>query len=105
MFQLTIYYNVYGDKMLEYFLMYFLIISVVTAVVTFYDKKASVKFPRHRVSEAMLFLLALIGGAVAEYAVMKKIRHKTKHKSFMIGLPAIIFLHITLIISFCVYYF
>ena len=90
--------------MLEYFLMYFLIISVVTAVVTFYDKKASVKFPRHRVSEAVLFLLAFLGGAAAEYAVMKKIRHKTKHKSFMLGLPAIIFLQIALIIGFCIYF-
>ena len=90
--------------MLEYFLIYILIISAVTAAVTFYDKKASVKFPRHRVSEAMLFLLALIGGAVAELVVMKKIRHKTKHKRFMIGLPIIIVLHIVLLILFFTYY-
>ena len=90
--------------MLEYFLIYVLIISAVTAAVTFYDKKASVKFPRHRVSEAMLFLLALIGGAVAELVVMKKIRHKTKHKRFMIGLPIIIVLHIVLLILFFTYY-
>ncbi len=90
--------------MLEYFLIYILIISTVTAAVTFYDKKASVKFPRHRVSEAMFFLLALTGGAAAELAVMKKIRHKTKHKRFMIGLPIIIVLHIVLLILFFTYY-
>lgn len=90
--------------MLEYFLLYLLIISLVTAIVTFYDKKASVKYPRHRVSEAMLFLLALVGGAAAELLVMKKIRHKTKHKSFMIGLPAIIILHIILALSYFFYY-
>ncbi len=87
--------------MLE-FLLYFIIISFVTAVVTFYDKKAAVKYPKRRVSEAMLFLLALVGGALAEFLVMKKIRHKTKHKSFMIGLPVIIFLHIALIICYTV---
>lgn len=91
--------------MLEYFLIYILILSAVTAAVTFFDKKASVKFPRHRVSEAMLFLLALIGGAVAELAVMKKIRHKTKHKRFMVGLPLIIFLHFVLLILFVTHYF
>lgn len=91
--------------MLKWFLIYFLIISAATAIVTCYDKKAAVKFPRHRVSEVMLFLLALIGGAVAEFFVMKKIRHKTKHKSFMIGLPIIIFLHIVLAILFTTYYF
>lgn len=94
-----------GDKMLDYFLIYLLIISLVTAIVTYYDKKASVKFPRHRVSEAMLFLLALIGGAVAELLVMKKIRHKTKHKRFMMGLPAIIILHIILIILYLFFCF
>ncbi|MBQ1186634.1 MAG: DUF1294 domain-containing protein, partial [Clostridia bacterium] len=54
-------------NLLKWFLIYFLIISAATAIVTCYDKKAAVKFPRHRVSEAMLFLLALIGGAVAEF--------------------------------------
>lgn len=77
---------------------YIFITSILTALITAYDKIAAKKWPRHRVSEAMLILLALIGGAVAEYAVMKIIRHKTKHKKFMIGLPVIIFLHIAVIV-------
>lgn len=87
----------------KYLLLYFIVISVVTAIVTFYDKKAAKKRPKHRVSEAMLFLLALLGGAFAEYVTMKKIRHKTKHKRFMIGLPVIIILHILLIIFYFPY--
>ncbi len=90
------------SEQISYLLIYFLIISLVTAAVTLYDKKAAVKYPKHRVSEAMLFLLALVGGALAEFLVMKKIRHKTKHKSFMIGLPVIIFLQIALIICYTV---
>ncbi len=81
---------------------YILLISITTAVVTFYDKRAAVKYPKRRVSEAMLFLLALLGGALAEFLVMKKIRHKTKHKSFMIGLPIITILHIALIICYSI---
>lgn len=90
------------NEHISYLLIYFIIISFVTAVVTFYDKKAAVKYPKHRVSEAMLFLLALLGGAFAEFLVMKKIRHKTKHKSFMIGLPVIIILHIALIVCYVI---
>ena len=86
-----------------YFIIYFLLISTITAFVTLYDKKASKKRPKHRVSEAMLFLLALLGGAFAEYVTMKKIRHKTKHKRFMIGLPVIIILHILLVIFYFPY--
>ncbi len=84
---------------IEVLLVYYIIISLVTAIVTFYDKKAAKKYPKRRIREATLFLLALLGGALVEYAVMKKFRHKTQHKSFMIGLPLIIILHIILLIA------
>lgn len=78
-------------------------ISAVTAVLTIYDKIAAKKRPKHRISEAMLILLALLGGATAEYVVMKLIRHKTRHKKFMIGLPVIIILHILLVVFYFKY--
>jgi uncharacterized membrane protein YsdA (DUF1294 family) len=74
-----------------------------TVILTIYDKIAAKKRPKHRISEAMLILLALLGGALAEYVVMKLIRHKTRHKKFMIGLPVIIFLHILLIVLYFKY--
>lgn len=86
---------------MKYILIYFAVISVITAVVTFYDKKAAKKYPKQRVHEKILFLLAVLGGSVAEYLTMLKIRHKTKHKSFMIGLPIIIVLQIAAIICYC----
>ena len=88
---------------MEYLLIYFAVISLITLVVTAYDKKAAKKWPKHRVPEKVLFLLAFIGGAFAEYLTMLNIRHKTKHKSFMIGLPLIMVLHAALIA--CYYYF
>ena len=86
---------------MEYILIYFAVISVITAVVTFYDKKAAKSRPKHRVPEKILFLLAIMGGSVAEYLTMLKIRHKTKHKRFMIGLPFIIVLQVAAIIFYC----
>ncbi len=67
----------------------FLIISGIAMVVTLYDKLIA-GGKRRRVPERTLFLLALLGGAAAMYLTMLIIRHKTKHKRFMLGLPLII---------------
>lgn len=77
-------------------LIYFAAISVVTIIVTVYDKAAA-KAGKWRIPEATLLLLGLFGGALGEYAIMKIIRHKTKHKRFMLLLPAEIILHAVLV--------
>lgn len=82
---------------MEYLLIYFAVISVITSIVTVYDKRAAKKRPKHRVPEKILFLLAILGGSVAEFLTMLKIRHKTKHKRFMIGLPIIIVLQLVIL--------
>ena len=82
---------------MEYILLYFVAISLITIIVTVYDKKAAKKWTKHRVPEKILFLLAILGGSLVEYLTMLKIRHKTKHKSFMIGLPIIIVLQSVII--------
>ena len=69
---------------------YLAVISLVTVIVTVYDKIAAKKRPKHRVRENTLLLLAVLGGGVAELVTMLLIRHKTRHKKFMIGLPVII---------------
>ena len=69
---------------------YLAVISLVAVIVTVYDKIAAKKRPRHRVPENTLLLLAVLGGGLAEYITMLLIRHKTRHKIFMIGLPVII---------------
>ena len=71
---------------------YLLLINIISAVFTAADKYKA-KRGRFRISEDLLLTLAFIGGAAAEYITMKIIRHKTKHKKFMIGPPAIMILH------------
>ena len=63
---------------------------MVAIIVTIYDKIAAKKRPKHRIRENTLLLLAILGGAAAELVTMLLIRHKTRHKKFMIGLPVII---------------
>ena len=74
-------------------LLYTAAVSIVTIIITVYDKIAAKKRPRHRVPERTLLLLAMLGGGLAEYAALLAIRHKTRRKKFMIGLPVIIFAH------------
>ena len=76
------------------FIIYFLAVSLITSVITALDKYKAKK-GAFRISEATLFTLAAIGGALSEYMTMRLIRHKTLHKRFMIGLPVIIILQIT----------
>lgn len=82
----------------EYILIYFLLVSFVTVCVTVYDKIAAKRLRKHRVPEKMLLILAILGGSAAELFTMLIIRHKTKHKKFMIGLPIIIALQAAVIV-------
>ena len=78
-------------------LIYWAIISLISIVVCIYDKVAAKANPKGRVREATLFILSALGGGVAMFVTMLIIRHKTKHKSFMIGIPLIILLHLVLV--------
>lgn len=84
------------------FLAYFGFISLLTAVITIIDK-INAKNGSRRVPEDFLLTLALLGGSVAEYIVMKLIRHKTRHKKFMAGLPVLIVIQIAIIVGLWIY--
>ncbi|WP_221566352.1 DUF1294 domain-containing protein [Alkalihalobacillus sp. TS-13] len=74
-----------------------LLINLYGLIIMFIDKQ---KAKRHqwRVSEAHLWIVSLIGGAVGIFAGMQLFRHKTKHTSFRIGIPVLIVLQIALYI-------
>ncbi len=77
-------------------IIYFVIVSLVSVVITVADK-ASAKKGGWRIPELTLMMLGLFGGALSMYVTMKTIRHKTKHKKFMIGLPLEIALHAAIV--------
>lgn len=61
------------------------------------DKKRAQK-RKWRISEASLFATALLGGSIGCIVGMKVFRHKTKHKSFIIGMPLILLLQIIAVV-------
>ena len=70
-------------------LIYLAVITVVTFLVYGIDKwKAQHK--RWRIPESVLLGLAAIGGSVGAWLGMKVWRHKTQHKKFKYGVPAIL---------------
>ena len=66
-------------------------ITGLAVVLTVCDKIAA-KCRMRRIPEATLFTVSLLGGSAAMYLCMLLIRHKTKHKRFMLGLPALVLL-------------
>ena len=53
------------------------------------DKRRA-KAGAFRIPERTLFLLALFGGALGGVIGMRAFRHKTKHASFVIGMPLLL---------------
>ena len=77
---------------------YLLAVSVIAMIVTMVDKARAIK-KKSRIRERTLFIWSILGGSVAMYLTMLGIRHKTKHKRFMIGIPFIIILQIAAVVA------
>ena len=78
------------------------LISLVAIVITVADKRAA-RFQRRRVPEATLLWIGFFGGAAAMLFTMKHIRHKTRKRKFMIGLPFMIIVHIAVAVLLWLY--
>ena len=51
----------------------------------------------HRIRERTLFLVAALGGSIGCWAGMYLFRHKTKHRAFVVGIPAILAVQLLLV--------
>lgn len=78
---------------------YIAVISFISFSVTCYDKIAAKIAPGHRTPESVLLTLSILGGSVIMLITMLIIRHKTKHPKFMIGIPVIIVLQLSLTVG------
>ncbi|MBO4218501.1 MAG: DUF1294 domain-containing protein [Erysipelotrichaceae bacterium] len=81
---------------MKYLLVYLAVINAAALLCMLADKRKAVK-GRWRISEKTLFLLALAGGSVGVLAGMKWFHHKTRHRLFTIGIPAIIVIQLALL--------
>ena len=80
---------------IKVFLVYLVLINVVAFASMGIDKYKA-KHKKWRIQEKTLFLLAIIGGSLGALYGMHLFRHKTKHFSFILGMPLILAIQIVL---------
>ncbi|UUZ81766.1 DUF1294 domain-containing protein [Paenibacillus sp. P26] len=81
---------------MKLFILYMLVMNTVTFCMMGYDKKRAKRHER-RVPEKRLFGYSAIGGALGAWIGMWTWRHKTKHGSFVFGIPALLVMNIAVI--------
>lgn len=81
---------------------YLIVINLIGYAMMGMDKKRAIR-GAWRISEASLFLTALMGGALGCTLGMNYFRHKTKHWYFKFGMPLILLIQIVLGICFLRY--
>ncbi|MGM9924580.1 MAG: DUF1294 domain-containing protein [Bacillus sp. (in: firmicutes)] len=78
---------------------YFGVVNIIGICIMGFDKQKAKK-GKYRISEARLWLVALIGGACGSTLGMFLFRHKTKHINFRWGLPALSLLDLLVMVQF-----
>ena len=81
---------------LHSYLIYYLLAINAVAFIMYGIDKYKAKKAKWRISEATLLLLAVLGGSIGAWMGMKVWHHKTMHKKFKYGIPAILLIQIVL---------
>lgn len=71
------------------FILYLLIVNALGFLLMLADKHKARK-NLWRIPEAALFGVAIMGGSVGSLLGMYAVRHKTRHLTFTLGIPAIL---------------
>jgi len=82
---------------------YLCIINIIGFCSMGVDKKKAEK-GEWRIKEKSLFTIAAVGGSFGSIAGMQVFRHKTKHKSFVWGMPAIFLIQLILATYFMFFF-
>ena len=77
-------------------LTYYLLAINVVAFIMYGIDKYKAKKAKWRIPEATLLLLDVLGGSIGAWMGMKVWHHKTMHKKFKYGIPAILLIQIAL---------
>jgi uncharacterized membrane protein YsdA (DUF1294 family) len=88
-------------KHLHVVLIYLAVINVGTFFMYGIDKWKAKK-SKWRIRETALLGLAVLGGSIGAWLGMKVWHHKTQHKKFKYGVPAIIIIQLALIVYFII---
>lgn len=82
---------------MKFLTIYLVVINFISFILMGLDKKRAIRH-QWRIAEKTLFMSAIIGGSIGSIVGMKFFRHKTKHKSFVIGMPIILLIQVVITI-------
>ena len=82
---------------MKWILLIYIAVMSLIAFAAFGLDKFKAKANRWRIRERTLFLLAILGGGIGAFLGMQVFRHKTQHRQFVIGIPAIMIVQLILI--------
>ena len=85
-----------NNSLLHIITIYLAVINVATFC-TYGIDKMKAKKSMWRIREGSLLMLAILGGCIGALLGMKVWHHKTMHKKFRYGIPAIIIIQLALI--------
>lgn len=80
---------------MRYIFYYLVFINLLAFALMGQDKRRAIRNV-WRIPERTLFLCALLGGSLGSILGIQCFRHKTKHRSFTIGMPLILALQLVL---------
>ncbi len=82
---------------MKYIFIYLVLVNFLAFMAFGLDKNYA-KCKKRRIPEKTLFSFAYLGGGIGCLAGMSVFRHKTKHRSFTWGIPAIMILEAAIIV-------
>lgn len=81
---------------MKYLYLYLIIVNAAGLLSMLVDKQKARK-GAWRIPERTLMTIAAMGGSLGSFLGMQLFRHKTKHAKFYIGIPALLALHVLLL--------
>ncbi len=76
-------------------ILYLTVINLIGFAVMGIDKRKAVK-RLWRIPESTLFIIAIIGGSIGSIIGMRVFHHKTRHWYFVLGMPFILIVQLSL---------
>ncbi len=86
--------------MYQRIVLFYLLAANLLTFVTYGIDKYKARHKKWRIPEATLLLLAALGGSIGALLAMRVFRHKTLHRKFRYGVPAILLVQITAAVFF-----
>lgn len=86
--------------MYQRIVLFYLLAANLLTFVTYGIDKYKARHKKWRIPEATLLLLAALGGSIGALLAMRLFRHKTLHRKFRYGVPAILLVQITAAVFF-----